>query len=54
MAGYTTSSLDGFTNAGSNDLYIMKFSDSGSWQWTDQRGSSNDDQALGMEVALEV
>ena len=38
VAGYTESSLDGNTNAGSFDLFLMKFDSSGVHQWTAQRG----------------
>ena len=39
-AGYTSSSLDGYTNAGSNDVLLMSFDSTGAWQWTVQRGGS--------------
>ena len=32
----------------------MKFSAAGSWQWTDQRGSSGNDRAFDLEAPLEV
>ncbi|CAE7257927.1 ANKRD17 [Symbiodinium sp. CCMP2592] len=39
-AGHTSSSLDGYTNAGSNDVFLMSFNSTGAWQWTVQRGGS--------------
>ena len=38
VAGYTESSLDGHSNAGSIDLFLMKFDASGVHLWTAQRG----------------
>ncbi|CAE7234758.1 flaEY [Symbiodinium sp. CCMP2592] len=48
-AGYTDSSLDGNTNAGSNDAFLMSFDSTGTWQWTVQRGSG-DDGFYGLQV----
>ena len=50
LAGDTYNSLDGNPNAGSSDIFLMKFDSSGSWQWTVQRGGSSSDRAIGLKV----
>ncbi|CAE7237743.1 flaEY [Symbiodinium sp. CCMP2592] len=49
-AGYTYSSLDGYTNAGSSDAFLMSFDSTGAWQWTVQRGGSGTDYANALQV----
>ena len=44
LAGYTNGGLDGQSNAGSWDGYVMKVDSAGSWQWTTQRGGTSDDR----------
>ena len=39
-AGYTNGGLDGNTNSGSNDLFVVKYNSSGTKQWTKQLGTS--------------
>ena len=48
MAGGTNGGLDGNTNAGNTDLFVVKYSSSGTKQWTKQLGSSSDDYANGI------
>lgn len=50
VAGYTESSLDGNTNAGSFDLFLMKFDSSGVHQWTAQRGGPMGEYANVLQV----
>ena len=41
VAGDTYGGLDGNTNAGYNDLFVVKYNSSGTKQWTKQLGSSS-------------
>ena len=50
VAGYTRSSLDGHSNAGGNDIFLMKFDGEGVHQWTDQRGGKGDDYANALQA----
>ena len=47
VTGYTQGGLDG-TNAGSWDLFVVKYNSSGTKQWTKQLGTSNSDSATGV------
>ena len=40
VAGYTRSSLENYTNAGSADAFFMTFTSNGAWLCTVQRGGS--------------
>ncbi|CAE7466799.1 flaEY [Symbiodinium natans] len=51
VAGSTTGDLDGNTNAGGSDIFIMKLDASGAWSWTVQRGTSMHDNPAAMQVA---
>ena len=48
VAGGTNGGLDGNTNAGNTDLFVVKYNSSGTKQWTKQLGSSSDDYANGI------
>ena len=48
MAGGTNGGLDGNTNAGNTDLFVVKYNSSGTKQWTRQLGSSSRDSANGV------
>jgi len=48
--GYTTGVLDGTTNAGYEDLFVVKYDSAGVKQWTRQRGTSSYDLACGVSV----
>ncbi len=52
VAGGTYNGLDGFANPDStgftSDLFIVKYSASGAWQWTRQAGTSDNDSANGI------
>ena len=50
VAGYTTGGLDGNTNSGSSDLFLVKYNSSGSKQWTRQLGTSLYDSVFGVTV----
>ena len=51
VAGYSSSTdLDGQTNAGENDVMVMKFSSAGTHQWTVLLGGSSHDRAYGLEA----
>ena len=45
ITGYTAGGLDGNTNAGGDDLFVVKYNSSGTKQWTRQLGSSVNDHA---------
>ena len=50
VAGKTESSLDGHTNAGSADVFLMKFDAQGVHLWTCQRGGRYYDGAEGLQA----
>ena len=50
VAGYTYSSLDGHTNAGGFDVFLMKFDAQGVHLWTRQRGSKSWDKAGALQA----
>ena len=41
LVGYTYGGLDGNTNTGASDLFVVKYNSSGTKQWTKQLGSSS-------------
>jgi len=50
VAGDTYGGLDGNTNAGYNDLFVVKYNSSGTKQWTKQFGTPSSDLADGVAV----
>jgi hypothetical protein len=50
VAGYTGSSLDGHANAGSYDIFLMKFDAQGVHLWTRQRGGGSYDDARALKA----
>jgi hypothetical protein len=50
VTGYTAGGLDGNTNSGGNDLFLVKYNSSGTKQWTQQLGSSSGDIGYGVTV----
>ena len=48
MTGDTYGGLDGNTNAGNSDLFVVKYNSSGTKQWTKQMGSSSRDYDYGV------
>jgi len=43
VTGYTEGGLDGNTNSGESDIFLVKYNSSGTKQWTEQLGTSSDD-----------
>ena len=50
VAGHTLGSLDGHTNAGSSDIFLMKFDAQGVHLWTRQRGGKDSDGARALQA----
>ena len=50
VAGETSGGLDGYSNAGCSDIFIVKLNSGGSWQWTLQTGSSSDDTVSSLQM----
>ena len=51
VGGYSTSTdLESQSNAGGNDVMVMKFSSAGAHQWTVLRGGSGDEIAYALEA----
>lgn len=45
VTGYTTSSFDGNTMQGEDDIFIMKYDTNGVWKWTKFKGANKADEA---------
>jgi uncharacterized delta-60 repeat protein len=50
LSGYTTGGLDGNTSAGSSDIFLVKYYDNGTKQWTKQLGNSSNNYGNGITV----
>ena len=50
MTGSTQGGLDGNSNAGLGDIFVVKYNSSGTKQWTKQLGSSSNDYARGISI----
>ena len=50
MTGHTDGGLDGNTNSGNMDIFLVKYNDGGTKQWTKQLGTSGNDYGYGMTV----
>ena len=48
VSGFTYGGLDGNTNAGSWDIFLVKYNSSGTKQWTEQLGTSSYESASGV------
>ncbi|MEE1578201.1 MAG: SBBP repeat-containing protein, partial [Deltaproteobacteria bacterium] len=48
VAGYTKGGLDGNSNSGGSDVFVVKYNSSGTKQWTQQLGTSSADSASGV------
>jgi hypothetical protein len=46
LLGQTVGALQGFTNAGGADYYVVKYSPTGAREWADQGGSDADDEVM--------
>ncbi len=50
VTGITAGGLDGYTNLGEQDIFLVKYNSSGTKQWTRQLGTSKSDIAHGVAV----
>ena len=50
VTGYTPGGLDGNTNAGGYEPFLVKYNSSGTKQWTQQLGTSANDYGYGVTV----
>ena len=50
VTGHTKGGLDSNTNSGGHDIFLVKYNSSGTRQWTQQLGSSENDFGLGVTV----
>jgi uncharacterized protein YjiK len=48
VTGATTGGLDGYSNAGGSDLFVVKYDSDGIKQWTQQLGSVDQENGLGI------
>ena len=48
MTGGTDGDLDGNTNLGSYDIFLVKYNSSGTKQWTKQLGTTSSDYGFGV------
>ena len=48
VTGHTSGGLDGNTNSGKNDIFLVKYNSSGTKQWTKQLGTSTFDVGYGV------
>jgi len=51
VTGYTGGGLDGNTNSGKEDIFLIKYNSSGTKQWTKQLGTSSLD--VGIDVTID-
>jgi uncharacterized delta-60 repeat protein len=52
VTGYTGGGLDGNTNSGGKDIFLVKYNSSGTKQWTQQLGSSKSDNGTRKDYGL--
>ena len=50
VTGSTSGGLDGNTNSGIHDIFLVKYNSSGIKQWTNQLGTSSGEQGYGVTV----
>jgi len=50
VTGTTSGGLDGYTNSGEQDIFLVKYSSSGTKEWTRQLGTSKSDIAHGVAI----
>ena len=50
LTGWTQGGLDGNTNAGGKDIFLVKYNSSGTKQWTQQLGSTSSEVGYGVTV----
>ncbi len=51
IVGCTQGSFAGYTNAGSDDIFLVKYNPSGEKQWTRQMGTNAEEKVLGFSIA---
>ena len=50
ITGYTEGDLDGNTNAGGSDIFLMKYDSNGNKIWTREIGTSENDEGYGLTI----
>jgi len=50
VSGTTGGGLDGNTNSGNSDIFLVKYNSSGTKQWTKQLGTSSEDYGYGIST----
>jgi uncharacterized delta-60 repeat protein len=50
VSGMTYGALDNNTSSGSSDIFLVKYNSSGTYQWTQQLGTSNREFTYGMTI----
>jgi hypothetical protein len=50
VTGFTSGSLDGNTNIGGTDMFLVKYNSTGTKQWTRQLGTASSDRGFGIAV----
>ena len=50
VTGYTAGTIDGNTNQGWNDMFLMKYNSSGTRQWSKMLGTSGNDHGNGVAL----
>jgi len=50
VTGYTGGGLDGNTNSGESDIFLLKYNSSGTKQWTKQLGTSSGESGSGVTI----
>jgi len=50
VTGYTWGDLDGNTNSGGKDIFLIKYDASGTKQWTEQLGTGSNDEGIGIAI----
>ena len=50
MTGSTNGALDGKSNSGSNDIFLIKYYDNGTKQWTQLLGTNDQDHGVSVTV----
>jgi len=50
VTGFTRGRLDGNTNSGGDDIFLVKYNSSGTKQWTKQLGTSSSDRGNGVST----
>ena len=54
VTGTTSGGLDGNTNSGGSDIFLVKYNSSGTKQWTKQLGTSSVDKGRGVTTDSSV